>query len=43
MLGVTLMALVGLQLAPLTALATLPLGLLVLGNLLAAQPLSLFM
>lgn len=43
MIGVTLTALVGMQLAPLNGLATLPLALLVLGNLLAAQPLSLFM
>ncbi len=43
MIGITLTALVGLQLAPLNALATLPLALLVLGNLLAVQPLSLFM
>ncbi len=33
----------GLQLAPLNILATLPLALLVLGNLLAVQPLSLYM
>lgn len=43
MLGVTLTALIGLQLAPYNGLATLPLALLVLGNLLAVQPLSLFM
>lgn len=43
MIGITLTALVGMQLAPLNALATLPLALLVLGNLLAVQPLSLFM
>ncbi|CAN7603168.1 MFS transporter [Aquipseudomonas alcaligenes] len=43
MIGITLTSLVGLQLAPLNALATLPLALLVLGNLLAVQPLSLFM
>lgn len=43
MIGITLTALVGLQLAPLNSLATLPLALLVLGNLLAVQPLSLFM
>jgi len=43
MIGITLTSLVGIQLAPLNALATLPLALLVLGNLLAVQPLSLFM
>lgn len=43
MIGITLTALVGLQLAPSNVLATLPLALLVLGNLLATQPLSLFM
>lgn len=43
MIGITLTALVGLQLAPSNTLATLPLALLVLGNLLATQPLSLFM
>ena len=35
LIGITLTSLVGLQLAPLNALATLPLALLVLGNLLA--------
>ncbi|MDA8485343.1 MFS transporter [Pseudomonas resinovorans] len=43
MIGITLTSLVGLQLAPINSLATLPLALLVLGNLLAVQPLSLFM
>ncbi|MFC4861192.1 MFS transporter [Pseudomonas sp. MAHUQ-62] len=43
MIGITLTSLAGLQLAPLNALATLPLTLLILGNLLAVQPLSLFM
>ncbi|MCO6057367.1 MFS transporter [Pseudomonas sp. MOB-449] len=43
MIGITLTSLVGLQLAPLNTLATLPLALLVVGNLLAVQPLSLFM
>ncbi|MBD9484280.1 MFS transporter [Pseudomonas sp. PDM14] len=43
MISITLTALVGLQLAPLNGLATLPLALLVLGTLLATQPLSLFM
>jgi MFS family permease len=43
MIGITLTSLVGLQLAPLNILATLPLALLVLGNLLTVQPLSLFM
>lgn len=40
MTGITLTALIGLQLAPSNGLATLPLALLVLGNLLAVQPLS---
>ncbi|SDH80417.1 Predicted arabinose efflux permease, MFS family [Pseudomonas panipatensis] len=43
LIGITLTALIGAQLAPLNSLATLPLALLVLGNLLAVQPLSLFM
>ncbi|MHA6493009.1 MFS transporter [Pseudomonas borbori] len=43
MIGITLTSLVGLQLAPLNILATLPLALLVLGNLLSVQPLSMFM
>ena len=43
LIGVTLTSLVGLQLAPLSILATLPLALLVLGYLLATQPLSAFM
>ena len=43
MIGITLTSLVGLQLAPLNILATLPLALLVLGNLFAVQPLSVFM
>ncbi|MEO4048267.1 MFS transporter [Pseudomonas sp. CAU 1711] len=43
LIGVTLTSLVGLQLAPSNSLATLPLALLVLGYLLAAQPLSAFM
>ena len=43
LIGITLTSLVGLQLAPLNILATLPLALLVVGNLLAVQPLSLFM
>ena len=43
MIGVTLTALIGLQLAPSNALATLPLAMLVVGNLLSVQPLSLFM
>ncbi|WP_235981370.1 MFS transporter [Aquipseudomonas ullengensis] len=43
MIGITLTALIGLQLAPSNGLATLPLALLVLGNLLSVQPLSLFM
>ncbi|WP_313055514.1 MFS transporter [Pseudomonas lopnurensis] len=40
MTGITLTALLGLQLAPVNSLATLPVALLVLGNLLAVQPLS---
>lgn len=43
LIGITLTALIGLQLAPLNVLATLPLALLVLSNLLVARPLSLFM
>ncbi len=43
MIGITLTALVGLQLAPTNSLATLPLALLVLGNLISVQPLSLYM
>ena len=43
LIGITLTSLVGLQLAPLNILATLPLALLVVGTLLAVQPLSLFM
>lgn len=42
-IGITLTSLVGLRLSPWGALATLPLALLVLGNLLAVSPLSLFM
>ena len=43
MIGITLTALIGLQLAPGNAFATLPLALLVVGNLLSVQPLSLYM
>lgn len=43
LIGVTLTALVGLQLAPSSMLATLPLALLVLGYLLSTQPLSAVM
>ncbi|MBU2322641.1 MAG: MFS transporter, partial [Gammaproteobacteria bacterium] len=43
MIGITLTALVGLQLAPLNILATLPLCLWMLGNLFSVQPLSRFM
>ena len=43
LIGITLTALIGLQLAPWNSLATLPLALLVLGNLLSTHPLSLFM
>ncbi|MBF9266587.1 MFS transporter, partial [Acidovorax cattleyae] len=39
-IGITLTSLAGLHLAPWTALATLPLALLVLGNLVAVMPLS---
>lgn len=42
-IGITLTSIVGARLAPWPALATLPLALLVLGNLLSVQPLSLFM
>lgn len=43
LIGITLTSLVGAQLAPLNSLTTLPLAVLVLGNLLAVQPLSLYM
>ena len=43
LIGITLTSLVGAQLTPINGLATLPLAVLVLGNLLAVQPLSLFM
>ncbi|MFP6847976.1 MAG: MFS transporter [Pseudomonas sp.] len=43
MIGITLTALVGLQLAPLNSLATLPLCLWMLGNLFSVQPMSRFM
>ncbi|MBA1274155.1 MFS transporter [Stutzerimonas azotifigens] len=43
MTGITLTALIGLQLAPSNALATLPMALLVVGNLLAVRPLSQLM
>ncbi len=42
-IGITLTSLVGARLAPSSALATLPLALLVLGNLAAVRPLSAFM
>ncbi len=41
--GITLTSLVGAKLAPWPVLATLPLALMVLGNLLAVRPLSSFM
>ncbi|MFJ3263359.1 MFS transporter [Pseudomonas sp. NPDC086581] len=43
LIGITLTSLVGAQLTAINSLATLPLAILVLGNLLAVQPLSLFM
>ncbi|MFH1803687.1 MAG: MFS transporter [Pseudomonadota bacterium] len=43
LIGITLTSLVGMQLAPVASLATLPLALLVLGNLVAVHPLSIFM
>lgn len=43
MIAITLTSLVGVQLAPLPGLATLPLALQVIGTLAATQPLSLFM
>ncbi|MNE91691.1 hypothetical protein D3C80_1893350 [compost metagenome] len=43
MIGITLTSLVGLQLAPLNALATLPLALMVLGNSLVALALLLLL
>ncbi|MDM0086827.1 MULTISPECIES: MFS transporter [unclassified Variovorax] len=42
-IGITLTSLVGARLAPWPVLATLPLALLVLGNLAAVRPLSMFM
>lgn len=42
-IGITLTSIVGARLAPAPVLATLPLALLVLGNLISVQPLSLFM
>lgn len=42
-IGITLTSLVGAKLAPWPVLATLPLALMVLGNLLAVRPLSSFM
>ncbi|MDQ0036370.1 MFS family permease [Variovorax boronicumulans] len=42
-IGITLTSVAGLRLAPWPALATLPLALLVLGNLAAVSPLSMFM
>lgn len=42
-IGITLTSLVGVRLAPSPVLVTLPLALLVLGNLLSVQPLSMFM
>lgn len=42
-IGITLTSLVGLRLAPWSALATLPLALLVLAYLVAVQPLSMYM
>ncbi|TWI52818.1 hypothetical protein IQ22_03194 [Pseudomonas duriflava] len=43
MIGITLTSLVGAQLTSIKALATLPMALLVVGNLGAVQPLSMFM
>lgn len=42
-IGITLTSVVGMRLAPWPSLATLPLALLVMGNLLAVSPLSAFM
>lgn len=42
-IGITLTSIVGAQLAPSPSLATLPLAMLVLGTLVAVQPLSVFM
>ncbi|MEP6722104.1 MAG: MFS transporter [Variovorax sp.] len=42
-IGITLTSLVGARLSPWPVLATLPLALLVLGNLIAVQPLSIYM
>jgi len=43
LIGITLTAIVGFKLSPVPALATLPLALLMVGNLLSVQPLSVFM
>lgn len=43
LIGITLTALIGMQLSPYNSLITLPLALLVIGNLAATHPLSLFM
>ncbi|WP_417845402.1 MFS transporter [Thalassospira povalilytica] len=43
LIGITLTALVGVSLAPSTGLATLPLGVLMLGNLMSVHPLAMVM
>lgn len=43
LIGITLTSLVGASMAPVVELATLPLGLLMLGNLLSVHPLSMLM
>ncbi|URK18565.1 MFS transporter [Thalassospira sp. GO-4] len=43
LIGITLTALVGVSLAPSTGLATLPLGVLMLGNLISVHPLAMVM
>ncbi len=43
LIGITLTSIVGVSLAPVPALATLPLGILMLGNLLSVHPLAMLM
>ncbi|MEQ8391617.1 MAG: MFS transporter [Thalassospira sp.] len=43
LIGITLTSIVGVSLAPIPALATLPLGILMLGNLLSVHPLAMLM
>jgi len=43
LIGITLTSIVGVSLAPMAALATLPLGMLMVGNLLSVHPLAMLM